>query len=68
MRKRRIFIPAISRSTYDNSFKNYTETAPHKIRPKLYINLEQEHRRNPLRAVSSITAENSLYRVDFDNK
>jgi len=32
------------------------------------INLEQEHRRNPLRAVSSISLENSIYRNDYDNK
>jgi hypothetical protein len=32
------------------------------------MNLEQEHRRNPLRAVSSITVENSLYNKDFNNK
>lgn len=32
------------------------------------MNLDQEHRRNPLRAVSSITLEDSIYRKDFNDK
>lgn len=68
MKQRRVRIPCTTRSSYQSAWKNHPETAPHKIRPKLSMNLEQEHRRNPLRAVSSITAENSLYRVDFDDK
>jgi hypothetical protein len=32
------------------------------------INLDQEHKRNPLRAVSSITLESSIYRNDYEDQ
>lgn len=68
MRQRRVKIPATIRSSYNKYFKNYPESAPHKIKPKMSINLDQEHKRNPLRAVSSITLESSIYRNDFDDQ
>ena len=68
MRQRRVKFPTTSRSNYDITFKNYNETAPNKIRPVMKINLDQEHKINPLKTVQSITAENSLYRNDFNNK
>lgn len=68
MRQRRVKIPTTTRSSYNAFFKNHPETTPHKIKPKLSMNLELEHRKNPLRAVSSLTTENSLYKKEFDNK
>ena len=65
MRQRRVRIPAAIKSTYHSAWKNHVETAPHKIKPKLSMNLEQEHRKHPLRAVSSITADDTLYKHDF---
>lgn len=32
------------------------------------MNLEQEHRKHPLRPVSSITMDDTLYRHDFENQ
>ncbi len=68
MRQRRVKFPSTSRSNYESTFKNYYEIAPNKIRPVMKINLDQEHKINPLKTVQSITAEHSLYRNDFNNK
>ena len=65
MRQRRVRINPAIKSSYNASWKNHCETAPHKIKPKLSMNMEQEHRKNPLRALSSIT-DKTLYGHDFE--
>jgi hypothetical protein len=67
MRQRRVRINPTIKSSYNASWKNHCETAPHKIKPKLSMNMEQEHRKNPLRALSSIT-DKTLYRADFEDQ
>lgn len=67
MRQRRVRIPASIKSSYQAAWKNHCETAPHKIKPKMSLNMEQEHRKNPLRPVSC-PFEESLYRTDFEDQ
>ena len=68
MRQRRVKFPSQSRSIYEIAFKNHYDKGRNQIRPVMKINLDQEHKINPLKTVQSITAENSLYRSDFNNK
>ena len=68
MRQRRVRIPAAIKSTYHSAWKNHPETAPHKIKRKMSMNLEQEHKKNPLRPVSNISVDQTLYQHDLVNQ
>ena len=65
MQQRRVKIGTHLKSTYNTFMKNFPETAPEKIKKREHCNRDQYYRKNPLRAISSIT-ERTLYHEDYE--